>query len=203
MRSGDEKDVGAVSRKRPAADWTGDDAGQVENLDAGERPRRRFELLRRRIADFLDAEQWRLRDGAALRVPIPLGEGSARRNDEPGIGGGGFKRLRPPAGQCALHRCLIVIAAEELKKTAAMMRQIGVKPRPAAVAAAVKPGYPVMMIFRRLTVDLQVTLAAEFDRCVAHVDTHALAATGSLPPQRRGRERSRADCRLRRCPDRE
>jgi hypothetical protein len=38
---------------------------------------------------------------------------------------------------------------------------------------------------------------------MAHVDAHALAATCSLPPHRRGRKRSRADRRLRCRPDRE
>ena len=75
-----------------------------------------------------------------------------------------------------------MIAAEELEKSAAMVRQIGVKPRPAAVAAAVQPGYPVMVILRRLAVDVQVTFAAEFNGRVAHIDANALAATGALPP---------------------
>jgi len=43
-----------------------------------------------------------------------------------------------------------------------MMRQIGVKPRPAAVAAAIKPCDRVVILGRRLSIDVQVPFAAEF-----------------------------------------
>ncbi len=83
-----------------------------------------------------------------------------------------------------------------------MMRQIGMQPRPAAVAAAIKPGDVVVMIVRNFAVDAQITLAAEFDRRVSHVDADALAAAGAQPPQFRGSQRRRPDRRLRRRSDR-
>ena len=57
-----------------------------------------------------------------------------------------------------------------------MMRQIGVQPREAPVAAAIKPRDVVVIFVRPLAVDAQVTLAAEFDRRVAHVDADTLPA---------------------------
>src|SRR5271157_5637853 len=100
-----------------------------------------------------------------------------------GIGGGTFERLRRPSLKRALHRGFIVITTEKLKQSVAMMRQIRMQPRPAAVAAAVQPGYLIVVIIRVFAVDAQVTLAAEFDRRVAHLDGHALAAPVAQPPK--------------------
>ena len=51
-----------------------------------------------------------------------------------------------------------------------MMRQIGVQPRPAAVAAAIKSRDVVVIFVGHFAVDAQVALAAEFDRRMAHID---------------------------------
>jgi hypothetical protein len=79
----------------------------------------------------------------------------------------------------ALHRSLIVIATEELKQSVAVMRQVGMQSRPATVAAAIKSGDCIVMIVGILAIDSQVTFAAEFNRSVAHLDAHALAALGA------------------------
>ncbi len=84
-----------------------------------------------------------------------------------------------------------------------MMRQIGVQPRPAAVAAAIEPGNGVVMIDRRFAVDAQISLAAKFGSRMPHIDADGLAAPGARPPQLRRRERRSADRRLRRGADRE
>ncbi len=68
----------------------------------------------RRLADFLDTEQRKFCDRAALRMRIPFGERAARRDDETGLGGRGFERLGLPAVERALHRGFIVLAAEQL-----------------------------------------------------------------------------------------
>jgi hypothetical protein len=91
----------------------------------------------RRLADFLDTEQWQAGDGTALRMSIPFGERPARGDHETGLGSGTFERLRRPLLQRALHRGFMVLAAEKSKQSVAMMRQIGMQPRPTAVAAAV------------------------------------------------------------------
>ena len=78
-----------------------------------------------------------------------------------------------------------------------MMRQIRMQPGPAAVAAAVQPGYLIVMIIRVLAVNAQITLAAEFDRGAAHFDADPLAAPGAQPPEFGCGERRRTDCRLR------
>ena len=84
-----------------------------------------------------------------------------------------------------------------------MMRQIGVQPREAAVAAAIKPGKVVVIFVGPFAVDAQITLAAEFDRRMAHIDADILAASGSQPPQLPRSQRRGADGRLRRRPNRE
>ncbi len=78
-----------------------------------------------------------------------------------------------------------------------MMRQIGVQPHPAAVAAAIKTGNAVVMVLGHLAVDAQIALAAKFDRALAHLDADVLPAAGAQPPQFGGSERRRADRRLR------
>src|SRR5262249_49619589 len=110
---------------------------------------------------------------------IPFGERPAGGNDKTDLGGGSFERFGGPSLQRAPHRRLVVTTAEKLKQSVAMMRQIRMQPRPAAVAAAVQPSDLVVVIIRVLAVDAQVTLATEFDRRVAHFDRHALA-----PPPR-------------------
>ena len=131
-------------------------------------------------------------------MPIPFGERTASGDDEAGFGGRGLERLGRHAVERPLHRCFVVRHAEELEQPAAMMRQIGVQPRPAAVAAAIKPGEVVVIFVRPFAVDAQITLAAEFDRRMAHIDADVLAAAGPQPPQLRRGERRRADGRLRR-----
>ena len=162
---------------------------------------RRGEFSRWRIADLLDAEQRQLRHRLALRMAIPLRERAARGDDETGFGGRGLERLGRHAVERALHRGLVVRHAKELEEPAAMMRQIGVQPREAAVAAAIKPGEVVVIFVGPFAVDAQITLAAEFDCRMAHIDADVLAAAGAQPPQLRRCQRRSADGRLRRRPD--
>ena len=63
-----------------------------------------------------------------------------------------------------------------------MMRQIGVQPRPAPVAAAIKPREVVVIFVGSFAVDPQITLAAEFDCRMAHIDGDVLAASAAQPP---------------------
>ena len=76
-----------------------------------------------------------------------------------------FELLGRPAIERALHRGAVVVAAEQLERAGAMMRQVGVQPDPAAVAAAVEAGDLVAMLGagRRRRA---VALAAELDRRV-------------------------------------
>src|SRR3974390_2986876 len=97
---------------------------------------------------------------------IPFGERPARRDHETGFGGSLFELFRRPSLKRPLHRGFVVITAEKLKQSVAMMRQIRMQTRPAAVAAAVQPGYLIVVIIGVLAVDPQVALAAEFDRRV-------------------------------------
>ena len=152
---------------------------------------------RRRVADPLDGEQRQVRDRAALRMAIPFVERSARGDDEARLGGGGFQRLALPAVKRALHGGFIVRALQQRQQAAAMMRQIGVQPHPAAVAAAIKPGDVVVIFLVRFAVDLQIALAAEFDGRMAHVDADVLPLAGAQPPQICGRQRGSGNRRLR------
>ena len=149
MLGGDQQHIGAMRRQRAAADGAGNDAREIEHLHAGERPIRRTEFLRRRFADLLDAEQWQLRHRLALRSTIPFGERTARGDDEAGFfRRRGFQRFGRHAIERALHRGLVVRHAEQFQKTAAMMRQIGMQPREAAVAAAIQTGEIVVIFVR-------------------------------------------------------
>ena len=180
----------------------GDDARQIEYLQAGKRTLRRDERVWRRVADFLDGEQRQLGDRLALRVAIPFSERAACSDDEACFGGRSFERLGGHAVERPLDGGFVVRHAEELEQSAAMMRQIGVQPCPAAVAAAVKPGEVVVIFVIRFAVDAQITLAAKFDRRRAHIDADALPAAATQPPDLGRRERRSPDRRLGRRPDR-
>src|SRR5262249_10242202 len=79
----------------------------------------------------------------------------------------------------------------------AMMRQIGVKPRPTAVAATIKSRDRVVILGRGLSIDAQVPFAAEFDRGAAHVDADALETARAQPPQLARSESGGGNGRLR------
>ena len=197
------KNVGAVHGERTAAHRAGNDAREVEHFYAGERPLRGAELLDWRLADLLDGQQRKLGDRLTLRMLVPLGERAARRDDEAGFGRRGLQRLGGHAIERALHRGLVVSNAEQFEEAAAMVRQIGMQPREAAVAAAIKSGEVVVIFVRHSAVDAQISFAAKFDGRAAHVDAHALPAPGAQPPQFGGRQRRRADRRRRRRSHRE
>jgi hypothetical protein len=96
VAGGDQHHIGAVNGKRAATDRAGNDAGEIEDAQTGKRARTGGELVRRRLADFVDAKQRQLRDRAALRMMIPLREGAARSRDEArfGCAGGSSGRRR-------------------------------------------------------------------------------------------------------------
>ena len=77
------------------------------------------------------------------------------------------------------------------------MRQIGVKPRPTAVAATIKSRDRVVILGRGLSIDAQVPFAAEFDRGAAHVDADALETARAQPPQLARSESGGGNGRLR------
>src|SRR5205807_1436805 len=134
---------------------------------------------------------------------IPLGERPAGGNDQPGIGGRGLQRLALPSIERALHRGSVMSAAEQREQSIAMMRQIGMQPDPTAVAAAIKARDRIMILRRRLAIDVQVALAAKLDRGVAHVDADVLASTRAQPPQLGGGESGGSNGCPRRRTDRE
>ena len=133
---------------------------------------------------------------------VPFGESPAS-----GDGKSGFRRcclqcFGLPAVERALHGLLIVRAIQERQQAAAMMRQVGVQPCPASVAAAIKAGEIVVIFLVGFAVELQIAFAAKLDGCVTHVDADMLPASGALPPQFvgcqcrscNGRLRPGADC---------
>src|SRR5262249_49274185 len=148
--------------------------------------------LRWCIANLIDGEERKARDRTALRMLVPLGERSARGHHQAG-GGGGLERLTAPLIKRALDCRSVMAAAEQGKHPVAMMGQIGMKPHPTAVAAAIKSRDRVMIFGRRLSIEAQVAFAAEFDRGAANVDADTLAAPRAQPPEiacgeRRGRD---------------
>jgi len=192
-----------MCRERAAAHRTGNDARQVEHLDARERAIGRAHGLRRGVADLIDGEERQARDRAALRMRVPLGERPARGHHQAGVGGGGLERLAAPFIEGALDGRLVMAAAEQAEHPVAMMGQIGMKPHPTPVAAAIESGDRVVIFGRRLAIDAQVAFAAEFDRGAAHVDADTLAATGAQAPELIRCQRRGGDGRLRGGVDRE
>ncbi len=192
-----------MHRERAAADRPGDDTGEIEHAHTGKRALGRGKFLRRRVADLFDAQHGKLCHSAALRMPIPLRERPAGGDDETRFGRGGLERLGLPVVERALHGGLVMRTAEQFEQAVTMMRQIGVQPRPAAIAAAVETADAVVEIIHRLAVDAQITFAAELDRRAPHIDGNALPAAGAQAPYLRRRQSRRRNRRLRRSADRE
>ena len=141
VRGGDQQHVGAMRRERAPAHRSRDHAREVEHAHARQRPVARRQRLRRRIADLLDREY---RQRARRRGPGACASHSANervmRGDQSGFRRGGLERLALPAVERALHRFARIVAAEQLQHAVAVMREIGVQPHPAPVAAAIEPG---------------------------------------------------------------
>jgi hypothetical protein len=193
---------GSSDGRCDAADGAGNDARQVEHLDARQRPLRRGHGPRRRLADLIDGEDGEAGNGAALWKLVPLHERAARGHDKAGLGGGGLQRLGAPPIERALHRRALVPAAEQGKHPVTMMGQIGMQPHPPAITAAIQSGDLVMMLDRRASIDAQVPFAAKLDRGAAHVDADALATTRAQSPQFARRQSRGANGRLRCATDR-
>ena len=121
-----------------------------------------------------------------LGVAVPFGESPAGGHDKAGLGCGCLQFLAVPAVQRLLHRRRVVRAFEQRQQAVAMMRQIGVQPHPAAVAAAKQPGDGVVIFLIRLAVDAQIALTAKLDCGISHVHTDVLVLTGAHPPHFRG-----------------
>jgi len=191
-----------VRGERAAAYGAGNDAREVEHLDACQRPFGRRQRPRRRLADLIEGEEGKAGDSAALRKAIPLGERAARGHDKAGLGSGGLQRLGAPSIERALYGRALVPAAEQGKRSVAVMGQIGMEPHPPAIAAAIQSGDLVMMLDRRTPIDTQVPFAAKLDRGAAHVDADVLATTRAQSPQLARRQGRGGDGRLRRATDR-
>ena len=82
-----------------------------------------------------------------------------------------------------------------------MVRQIGVQPHPSSIAAAIEPCDSIVILVRRLAIDVQVALAAEFDRGVAHIDADILTLRAGAMTQFRRSKANGRDARLRRSAD--
>src|SRR5260370_8523041 len=136
--------------KRASAHRTGDDACQIQHADAGEGAICFQQRLGRRIADLVDRKEWTLRYGASLRVLIPLGTRAAGSNHEASFSCRGFQALGSPSIERALHRCAVVVAAQQCEQPVSVVRETRMKASPSSVAAAIQPGDPVPAV---LTLD--------------------------------------------------
>ena len=108
MRRRDQQHIGSMRRERATAHRAGNDARQVEDLDAGKRTISRVQRPRRCVADPIDGEQREASERTALGMLIPLGKRPARGDDEAGLGGGSLERLprHPSKARCtAIGSC--------------------------------------------------------------------------------------------------
>ena len=196
VRRRDQQHIGAVRGERATAHRPGDDAREVEDVNARERALGRGQGLDRRVADLIDAKERKASDRAALRILVPLAKCAARGDDEADLGGGGLELFRLPAVERALRGGAVVATAEQGEHPVAVMRQIGVQAQPTAVAAAIEPRDRVVILGRRLSIDTQVPFAAEFDGGAAHVDADTLGAASAQAPQFARCQRGGGDSRL-------
>src|SRR6266540_5197344 len=130
MRCRDQQHIGSVDGERATTHRTGNDACQVEYLDARKGAVARGQGLRRCMANLIDGEEWEASDRTALWMLIPLGERPACGNHEAGVGGGRLERLTVPSVKCALYCPWVVTAAEQREHPVAVMGQIGMQPHP-------------------------------------------------------------------------
>ncbi|MCY1529602.1 hypothetical protein D9M68_647560 [compost metagenome] len=190
--------------QRAPGDRARDDAGEIEHVHARQRLRSggrwRRQWLWRRIADALQRHRRQAVQRGGLRMTVPFAEAAQRGDHQAGVGRGGFEGLGLPLFQRRLHRGLVIGAAQQAQHAVAVMREIGVQPDPAAVAAAVDAGDLVPQLRRGTAVDAQVALAAELGDRVAHVDADLLPAAAASLPQRGGSQRRRGQAGLRSSP---
>src|SRR5262245_61057596 len=148
--------------ERAAAHRAGDDACQVEHLDARKGAIGLGHGLYWRLADLIDGEERKASDRTALWMRVPLHERPACGHHEAGVGGGSLERLTAPFIEGALDCRSVMAAAEQGKHTVAMVGQIGMEPHPTAIAAAIESRDRVVIFGRRLSIEAQVAFAAEF-----------------------------------------
>src|SRR5262245_62450922 len=137
-----------MNGERATTHRTGNDAGQVQHLDARKGALGRTQRLRRCIANLIDGEERKAGDRTALWMLVPLGERSAGSHNEAGVGGGSLERLTAPFIECALDRRSLMAAAEQGEHPVAMMGQVGMQPHPTTVTAAIKSRDRVMIFGR-------------------------------------------------------
>src|SRR5262249_48018344 len=162
MRGGQKQHLGTVGRERAAADRAGDDAREVEHLDAGQWPAAtRRQRPWRGVAGLVDAEERQPGGGETLAGGVPYVGRGGHGNPQAGLGRGGLERLRLPTVELALHARAVVVAAEQLERAGTMVRQVGVHAHPTAVAAAIEAGNLAAVFRPWLAVDVQIAVAAE------------------------------------------
>ena len=147
MRRGDQQHVGAVRSERAPAHRPGNHAGEVQHLDAGQR------AVSAGSGSGGASPIFSMLNGGSSATARPCGCASHSSNERVAVTTRpATARRRPrtlisiPSIQRPLHRSAVVVAAEQLERAVAMMRQVGVQPHPAAVATAVEAGDRVAII---------------------------------------------------------
>ena len=151
----------------------------------------------------LDGNERQRRHRPAVRVRVPLREGAGLGDHQPGGCRGVLELLRGPALQRVADRLAVVGAVQKLQHAVAMVREVGVKPDPAAVAAAIGAGDLVPLLRRLGAVDPAIALAAKFQRGVAAIDGDALRGAAAAAMQFGRRKPRRGDAHLRHLADME
>ena len=111
------------------------------------------------------------------------------------------RRSASQPSQRGCHRLARAVATEQLQHAGAVVREIGVQPDPAAIAAAIGAGDVVPAGPRLAAGERQVALGAEFQGGVAHVDARRLGRPAARLVHRRRRRGRRGDAGLRRRAD--
>jgi hypothetical protein len=142
--------VGAIGGQRAPANRPGENAGEIEHTQPLQRPGvggQRRQGQRRRITDALDAHQGQRRDGARLRMQVPLFEAARGRDHQSGPRRGVLEFLRPPARQRRRHRLTLGrwarLAAQQAQGAVPVVREVGMDAHPVrrlGIAAAVETG---------------------------------------------------------------
>ena len=141
MRGRHQQHVGAMRRERASAHRAGDHAGEIEHAHAGERP-----VARAAAAAAAHRRCARSRTPEAPATARPCGCASHSANERvivttspaSAAAVSNASPCQPSSARCTASR--VIVAAEQLQHAVAVMREVGVQPHPAPVAAAVEPG---------------------------------------------------------------
>ena len=188
MRGGDFQHVRAVFGEGTGTGGTGENAGDVDDPDSGERTGAGRQRFGWGVTDFDDFQQRQGGDGGGLGMVGPLGFG-AHHAAGAFVGDDGFLEVeRVPGGDGFGDGVAGFLAAEDFQGGGAVVGEIGVDVAPAAVFRRIDAHDRVAGGGNFTVTELHVLAGAEGGGGLADVDGDGLGAAGAVMPQAGGGE---------------